>query len=447
MSFAVFSLVSLLASGVVTEVDLTGWTWEAPVHLPQDATGFMRLALTPDAMDRSRSDFADLRLVSGDKQWAPYVLYHSAIHEFERTTWDSAKLVDIAYEPNIYTRATADFGDANPHNCIQVGLSGKNYRRKVTVEGSADGQTWEKMAGGDEIWLYDTYAQGYNCHMDTASLPAFTFRYLRVTVFNGQADATRIAIRQVGAAQRDVVPAQSIQMPALKIEGPSVDDKTKSSTYEIDLGYRNLPVYKMRFTVADPHFNRPYELRARNSLTEKATRRTDSGNETYEREAPWETVRTGVLCRIPHEYGVYESLEIADLRARYRYYQIQFADKDDAPLNITGVDTFRQNISLVFKAPPTSSTVQLYGGKADAPPPSFDLMYAVVGVVNDDVVAKMPPAELGPLTALMTDPGESLWAKTHPWMIWIPVALAALLLVGLVLMNLRPQKTDPPSIA
>jgi len=193
-------LAILCLTGIVTSadaaIDLTGWRWQRSIDV-QTSPGFVRLVITPEIFDESHGSLNDLRVIDESNRLVPHVIHWGRVKEIQSHEGRPDRLLNAAFVPGTYARATADFGETTEKNHIKVHLSGQNYRRRALLEGSNDSRTWEVVA--EDIWLFDVSLPGQTFKVDTIQFPTNNFRYLRLTVYNMADDPRRITIETVNS--------------------------------------------------------------------------------------------------------------------------------------------------------------------------------------------------------------------------------------------------------
>ncbi len=414
--------------------DLEDWTWEAAIDADA-APGFARLVIGPEILDKSRPDLHDVRLLDDRGELAPYVLHWGRERGHVEEVWRSARYLNRTYQPSEYMRVTADFGEAVEKNRLKVQCSGANFRRRVLLEGSEDGREWAIVL--EDAWLFDVSLEGRQFRVDTIEFPSNNFRFLRLTVFNMEDDPRRIEIGSVQAALRHVLAEAELVEAPVQGAASRRDKELKKSVYEFDLGYRNLPVAALELAVEEPYFYRAYEIRGRNAAMEQVKRRTETGWDEVEQEAPWTTVRCGVFYRIQGGTKVSESLRIDGLDVRYRFLQLTLSDEDNPPLTVDleRVKVLRREVSLVFDVKP-GGRYRLVTGNPLASAPRFDLARSVTQV--DD--SGQPMLTPGPLTPLDTEPETPPWSESHQVFMWLALAAGVGVMLVLILFNLGKLK-------
>jgi hypothetical protein len=420
-------------AGADAAFDPTGWAWQRSIELGR-ASGFVRLPIPPEVFDEAQATLDDLRVVDDGGALVPHVLHWGRVREVPQVEWQPARLLNQAYAPGRYGRVVADFGASVEKNRVKVTISGTNYRRRVLVEGSDDGKSWEVVAQG--LWLIDVSLQDQSFRVDTLRFPPNTFRHLRLTVSNIFDDFRPFAFKAVEASPQGAAGGKELVQVPLKGMTKTLDEKRNYVSVDLDLGARNLPVVSLRCAIHTPYFYRAYELVGRNAAREGVPRKTESGWDTVEREVPWVPVSRGVLYRITYQTRVEESLEIEGFSAPYRYLKLRILNADNPPVDLDGVTVFRRDTSLVFQAVP-GRRYALAGGNPQARTASHDLAKAIEEV--DELQA--PAVRLGPSRPLEGKKQLFSWTERHSALIWILLIGAVGVAVFLIVRNMKALRT------
>jgi len=428
---AILSLAVLSALNAQVAFDVKDWSWHCDVAAPQTPSEFCSVKLSPEVFDQALPSLNDLRLLDASGNLVPFIIRRERTEEQDRVEWRDVSVINRIFLPEQRACTTLDFGKPTLKNEIKVTLSETNYRRRVMVEGSADGQDWKVIA--EDQWLFDVSLPGQEFKIDTICLPRNDFRYLRLTVYNMSDDPRRISVQSVRAALHETVPAPGpITVPVVTLTGPTPDEKKTYLAYEIDVGFRNLPITRIALDVPDPHFYRGYELLGRSAVTEKVERTTETGQMPVEREVPWRKVCSGVLYRVIEKDKTSELLAIEHLNAPYRYFQIRIFDADNPPLTLKGISVERRETSLAFERG-SESNWTLIGGNPKASAPSFDLARSLPNLPESE----FPSSQLGSLAHYERAPELPPWTERQRWLIWVALVGAAVLMAFLILINLR----------
>jgi hypothetical protein len=426
------------STAAIAAFDQSGWRWQRTITAG-DASGFVRLPVMPEVLDQSQATLNDLRVLDSDKNLVPHVVHWGRLRETRHRVWLPARLLNQTFIPSKYARVTIDFQEMAEKNRIKVDLSEANYRRRILLEGSNDSATWEVVA--EDLWLFDVNMQGHNFKLDTLKFPRNNFRYLRLTAYNMADDPRRITVKSARAAfYRNESKKELVAVPVKGLQ-ISHDDKKRQSIFEMDLGFRNLPIVMMACDIDTPYFYRGYELYGRNQATQKVQRKTESGWRTVDRNVPWKTVRKGLLYRTRYKQKTSASLALEGLHSPYRYLQLRVFNGDNPPLQLKRATFFRRDTSLVFQAR-ARQTYTLISGNAKVRPPDYDLAKAVRGVDEFSLPAVHP----GP-SELLEAPEEKVlpFSERHAGLILMSLIAAVGVMLVFIIKNLKslPGKNNP----
>lgn len=432
-TLSVIILLLGTATAASAGLDVTGWNWRRPIPV-QATSGFVRLSIPPEAFDQSQARLNDLRVLDDSNRLVPHVIHWGRVSVVRHLEWLPARLLNATYLPEKYARITTDFGKMDEKNQVTVGLSGENYRRRALLEGSNDSKAWEVVA--EDLWLFDVSLPGHNFKVDTLKFPPNNFRFLRLTVYNMADDPQRISIQSVKAAfQRTESEKELVPVPVKNVDR-SHDEKRNQSVFELDLGFRNLPVVGLQCKITTPYFYRGYELHGRNQSRKKVRRKTESGWKSVEQKVPWKSVCRGVLYRTHYKDKTCELLKVEGINAPYRYLQLRVFNGDNPPLELDGVRIFRRDTSLVFEAR-GGQNYTFIGGNPKARAADYDLAKAVRGV--DQLT--LPVLDPGPAVVLAPKEKMVPWSERHGSVILVVLIVAVGLMLVLIVKNLRKLPT------
>jgi hypothetical protein len=442
-------LCILLLSGVVAAQDTPTegeafetkeWEWEAPVTFDAEALGFQRMHLSLECLARSKTSLSDLRVLDAKGKLTPHVLYRPPAVVLSRREWKSVRLINRSFTPEEHARVTLDFGKAQRKNQIKIQLSEINYRRKILVEGSADGIQWGTVA--EDQWLFNVNPfpdQEYK--VDTISMPANDFRYLRLTAYNMEDDPRRIEFLNVDAALEQARPEKTLLPVSFEFNPVTPEEHEKKQTInEFDLAYKNFPLDSLVVHASDSYFHRAYELLGRNAATEKIPRKTETGWDETERDVPWKPIRHGILYRIHEEDdAIVESTTLETLRAPYRFLKLRIHNRDNPPLSIEGFTLSRRETQSVVFMADAEQQYRLIGGNPKATMPSYDLAQAVKGIAEQELAT----ATLGELSLLSHEASLEPFTERYAVFIWAVMLLAVAAVLALIMKNIsRLQHPD-----
>jgi hypothetical protein len=361
--------------------------------------------------ESARADLGDLRIVDERGALVPFLIDRGEA---------SGPLVEVrpVVRDHVWLRdgaasAVLDFGGRAGRRRLRLELSGRNFRRRVSVEGSDDQATWKTIV--DEAWVFAVPARE-PARYETLDLPENDFPFLRVTVHPGPDERGRVVI--VAAS----VPAQGqppLREDLLVPRVSRVEDAQDAETWLLlELGARHQPFHAIDLDVSDQRFFR--EL-----LVEARRERTGVGGTPA---LDWVEIGRGAVYRLEHAGRRRDCLRLS-VCGRERVLRVRLRNRDDRPLAIRGVGVRVPIERIVFEAASGRSHALRYGSR-DLAAPAFDLARTV-----GDVGAWAAAAREGWLgneqVARPIADSRVPWTERHPALLWggliaVVVALGAL---------------------
>jgi hypothetical protein len=224
-----------------------------------------------------------------------------------------------------------------------------NFIKAVRVEGSADGQNWQRLAQGQPI-----FRQLYGAGQLHVSFPAGEWRWLRLTIDDQRSQPVPFTGARVHAADVEATPIE-LQTVAIaeRNENPGETRLT------LNLGAANLDVASVKIETDEPLFTRAVTL-AVPQIAEDSIRE--------------QTVGQGVIYRVAIE-GQPPSASLSvplETQIRSRELVLLIRNEDSPPLPVTAVRVERRPVYLVFMAR-QAGTLHLLTGNKSCAAPRYDL--------------------------------------------------------------------------
>jgi hypothetical protein len=339
------------------------------------------------------------------------------------------EVINRTFQPDLWVRGIADFGEPVLKNRVKIRLGGLDYRRRLLVEGRNENQDWEVVV--EDQWLIRISQGGKEFIVDTVDFPVNDFRYLRLTVFQDASQSERLEIESVqGALTGSSKEKELVHTPISNMMISSEPSKGKTIV-EMDLGYSNLPIVCLSLRVTNPYYYRALELFGGNSKTEQSETAKGIGWKNRRSQTVWRSLFRGVVFRIHHENRISTQNKMMHLNAPYRYLSFHVFDGDNPPLNIEQVDVWRREVSLVFRCK-ARGQYKLIGGNPKALHPAYDLAQAVKGLDELD----LPVVNAGPLKTLKYPSQAIPWSERNRMLLWTALLLAVIVMVFLIVRNL-----------
>jgi hypothetical protein len=389
---------------------LSGWQWFHEVRLPAaPATPQVDFLLTPSVFDQARTDLGDLRLYDAGGREVPFAL------RVRRERDERQALKQQTFNPQTTSGRTAelsvDLGE-NPveYQEIDVLTAGRDFRRRVQLEGSADGKQWGALATG---WLVNYLVDRQLIDIHRLTIAPTRFRYLHVEVTpdaSQKGDSPHIT--SVAVYRRVRTPGEDVtQAAALGAREPVPTPDGPGTAWTIDLGGAAVPCQLLRLEIEEHDFVRPFVL----EQVEEPNVHVDV--------AHGELRRPGGTRRGPVEIRCDQELQT-------RFLRLVVTDNRNPPLNISGVRYTAPAREVVFAPNGLAGPLRFYVGNPEAEAPRYDF--------EKNLPAVLVPApvrvEIGPQTANPTYlPEPEPFTERWPWLPYAVLTTASLVLLGMLL--------------
>jgi len=380
--------------------------FERTVSIP--APGLTAVTLDRHVYEGARRDLGDLRVLDDRGSAVAYVLDRGLGEKRPETR---PVMRNRGFTADGSATVVLDFGKRLGKDRLVLGLTGDNFRRRVTVEGSDDGESWTTLT--DDAWVFAVPGPE-PARYEGVRLPENDFPLLRVSVRPGARERVRIWVLEAW------VPAGKARGRREETLSPGWSRAPQAREGEtwltLDLGARHQPFESVILEVQDERFFREVRTEVRRDLAVSDP----------DRPAPaerWDPLGQGVVYRIEDGGTLRERLGI-DARGRARALRVRILNGDDRPLVITGVRVRVPVERLVFDAEPGVEYRLTYGAP-DLGPPAYDL----ARTLGED--PETSAAELGPPVRGAVEADVLPWSERHPRLLWIGllVVVAALGLV------------------
>lgn len=434
----VWVAVALLAGSLVwADFDPTRWRFRREIDVTSAAgdAPFAWVTLDDEALEASRADLADLRIVDRNHQEVSCVVSprRGSVRE---TIWTS-RILNRSSLPGGAARADLEFDGKQTRNLLRVETAGESFRRRVMVQGSDDGVAWATLV--EDSWIYRVPATvgAAGARLEEVTLPENDYRRLRVTVFPMPDEKRPVTLVATTARRSIAIPPETI--PLRVSFSVATDPNTKTTSIDIDFGYRNARPLEVSFEFEEKAFSRAYRVYGRpeeRSIIERG--RTETGDRIeQEVETSWRPFGSGVFLRTSHGDAGGNPIDDARIALQgeaARFLRVTLEDQDNRPLRLRGVTAKALVHRLVFPLRPGGAYV-LYYGNPTATRPSYDLPDLLPDLDRKPPVA----ARLGPVT---TNPShearrETPFSERSPWTLWAVVAAAVAVLALVVVRNAR----------
>lgn len=354
----IIALVALASTGVAyASFAPSDWKYLRPITgVPNVGNGgYVKVDIDRGVSASSRTDLADLRIVSGAGIETPYQLVVES--EQVRSEFVPSTVTDLS-EKNGETMFIVDLGAARlVHDHLKIFTESKNFKRPVAVYASDvklphESKDWRMLVDKSVIYNYYDRTLAFDAGKGDVYYPQSTSRYLRVVIGAGEGDDVVVSRASVSR-----VLEQDARLNSIAVR-PAVSENTKQRTTEfmIDLGSSGIATRRVTFSTDETkNFSRRVAIEAS----------ADGAN--------WHGIGSGYVFSLntPLFHGT--DLSVSYAENLERYLRVIVFNQDDQPVH------FRDTIvldgvarSLVF-APTGGESYSLYYGNEHAVAPQYDL--------------------------------------------------------------------------
>ena len=389
---------------------------EVTRQIDHEAPGPSVVVLDRDVYENARADLADLRIADDEGREVPYLLVRADERPAPSTR---PAMRDASFVRGRKATVTLDFGAPTLKSSLTLGLSGDNFRRRVTIEGRGRREPeWATIV--DQAYVFAVPAPAA-ARYETIALPENNHQLLRVTVFHGPDDPDRIQIKDASAGIEERRRPREAEVPARMTRAE--DARARETILTLDLGARHQPFRGIVLDVASPRFWRGVGVEAR----------VDPPPGQAGPPLAWTFLCEGAIYRAEAAGEVRESRRV-DVAGRHRVVRVRIRNRDDAPLDVSGVTVLAPVERIVFEAVPGRRYHLTYDDHRRAAP-----VYDLVRTVGDPTLfaARAREAVLGPPVQI---PAESIvrpWTDRNPALLWAGLVAVVLALGALTRQALR----------
>jgi hypothetical protein len=367
----------------------------------------VKFPLDEEIFAGANRDLSDLRVVTIDGRETPYKLL---VEKNENSvTLVALKITNNSYVKGVSSSATLEVPQGKIINRLHVTTADKNFRRNVKVYGSVDKNSWSTILDNGYIYDYTDTKGNFHSQDTTIDFSDSTFPYLKVEISDSEDAPIKIAsveaTEQVKKTAREVV-----RTPAFT---KTEDTEHKETVVLVDALQRGVPIMKATLAAEGENFNRSIFIYSGNG------------------DDKWNFLGQEYIFRYQTPRFSGEKLSVQFSETNDRYLKIIIQNKDDAPLAITGVQTFATYREVVFQAQASTGYRAYYGNKkARTPEYDFEKYFQYLNVATASTVALSPQKNNEQYVAPI-DPQKPV-SERYPHLLSGALVFAGLILLLLV---------------
>jgi hypothetical protein len=367
--------------------------FERPIETT--APGLVAVVLDRHVYEAARADLGDLRILDSGGDDVPYVLDRGRGEDRPEVR---PRMRNRGHHRDRSATVVLDFGARFAKDRIALGLSGDNFRRRVQVEGSDDGESWTVLV--EEAWVFAVPGPP-PARYETVPLPRNDFPLLRVTVYPGQREGLRLEILEARVPAG--VPRGSRETTVSPGWSRAAEARPGETWLTLDLGARHQPFEAVVLDVADERFFREVRTEIRRDVG--GIPRDGTGWPPL-----WDPLGRDVIFRL--ESGGEERVKThIDARGRSRGLRVRVLNGDDRPLAFESVSVRVPVERVIFGAEPGGAYRLVYGS-ADLTAPEYDLARTL------DEDPEVTVARLGSPVRSRVEADVLPWSERHPALLW-----------------------------
>jgi len=381
----------------------------------------LAIPLDSEVFAATQESLADVRLHDNEGKSIPYLLRKRQTTRARavRTTWPAR---DIAAQPlddgglEIIVRFAEDKKRPHPNGLTLVSPL-RNFKQRVRVFTSTDGEPWEPA--GEETVIFD-YSRYMDVRSDSIPFPETGRRNFRIVIddvtLEQESELLALTRRLQGAAEVDRTEQAVIDRRPFRIERIDFwrevheervtgdekavypvddfhveEDRDKQRTL-ILVDTRRQPLTSLTIESPDRNFSRQAVVEVE---------RTQGINRT------WQRIGEGTLTRLDFRNLKREELAIGFSEARHRKYRLVIENRDSPPLQISGVKAEGNVYEILYLAGPDRHDQLLYGSD-ESERPAYD--HAAIEELLGKGIQAMQ-AELGAEGPGVGQPSSLNWSK------------------------------------
>jgi len=363
-SFCVLVALTIFADAQTSlAFDPNEWRNTQTVEVP--AKGLVRVSVPATTLDAAQPGLEDLRIVDSTGNQVPYLI--------ERLLPDSESTIrPTEFRSTIEngaTRLNLKTGTGAPISGVSLETPATQFMKAADVEGSNDGRTWTKLAGGDSLFQLPNGATKLR-----VSVPEGAWQFLRITVDELGSPPVPFTGAQLHKARTNA-PAEAV---AVTIK--SRDESPGITRLALDLGAANLTLGSLRIESNEPVFTRPVTL-AVPEVSDDGIRERN--------------INDAVIYRVNVKGKNEAHLEIPlELQIQTRELLVLIRNEDSPPISIDAVRADRRLVRLTFFANQPGQ-YSLLSGNTQSVAPRYDLS-ALSGKLKNVAAIDVVPSALAP---------------------------------------------------
>jgi hypothetical protein len=404
---AIFTVLFVSLVGAQATNDWRHWQYVASVDAPPaESSRLVAVTIPAGLTARARDGWADVRVVDANGREVPYLIDPGSAPA--PVPWRTARILEPSVAAGGFSQIVLDAGSApETHHALRLDVvRERDFLTWIEIAVSDDGRSWRVVR--DRAPFFDLSDQGMGSTKSVV-YPASPARYLRVRFLDA---SRRYDVRgaDVSGAVRSPVPLEPAGVTLVSSGG-----SPQQSAWATPPGTPRTAVAGIRFETPAESLFRPVAVHA-----------SDDGRD-------WTYMASGEILRSRSGGTLRESLDV-DVPERWAaHWRVTVYDRDEAPLGSLKVTLLTRPRRLVFQQDAGGAYRVIYGHARATPP-----QYFLSRIIDRGAIDRATPVPLGPERVNPDYADPRPWTERNPFVLWLALGAAVLVLAGLAIRTLRP---------
>lgn len=406
----VFSAIFFLSFSSVCFSDFDFSKWKYYKNISDTKEGLSKIILDDEIFSNSAKGLSDLRIIDGENREVPFKLASGNEHSQKEQV--PVKMINNSFIPRESSQVILDLGvNGSITNNLVINTSSENFQRNVKIFGSNEIERWNILKDNGYIYDFTDRKANFKSQNTEVSFPDSAFRYIKVEIDDEDGNPVKI-----NSVLTNKIVKEKKQEYERHPQIESSENSSKKFTEIIaDLGASGIPANSINIDSKNVNFNRAVLVY--------------SGNEKNENN--WTYLGQGYIFRYNTPKFTGENMKVHFSESNRRFIKVEIINKDDSPLEISGLSTFSIYREIIFQSS-VSKSYRLFYGNQRANYPQYDLEKYFQYLEPDKAVSvKMTSQKNNSEYVAEKDPEKPL-SERIPYLLSGILTLASLVLIFLV---------------
>jgi len=345
--FFLLTFATLLSLGAADKPDWKNQPFFRPLSGQAIPEGSLAsLPLGDGYWAKEGGGFSGLRIIDGAGSDVPYFV--RVERRGEQSRHFTPKLLENKVQIGVKTTAVLDLGKSTSSNRINLDSPNEGFNRKVTVEGSLDQKRWKTILV--DGFIFDVSNTRNPARKDYLAYPKCDFRYLRVTIFEGDEKKPFI----LNKASVQVYYPETGRLEERSFTGTPTKSEKDQTLWILDRERKSLPLHEVEFNFESRNFYRPVEV------------------EVSDDQKSWHTLSTCGFLYDAGNSGEENQWKVSGGEDVGRFVRITVTHGNDRPLSVRQITLRHWARTLLFR-PTGVAPYRIYYGGSRTQDPRYDL--------------------------------------------------------------------------